>query len=55
VKIIRRNFQLALSVKLPLRTPIYNDLFGENLEKRMQIVDFWQRNYLKRNKLIKQN
>ena len=36
-------------------TPIYDDLFGENLEKRMQIVNFLQRNYLKRKQLIKQN
>ena len=37
------------------RTPIYDDLFGENLEKKMQIVNFLQRNYLKRNQIIKQS
>ena len=35
-------------------TPIYDDLFGENFEKKMQVVNFLQRNYLKRNQLIKQ-
>ena len=47
----------ALNVNLVVGTkiPKYDDLFGKNLENRILVAQFLQRNYQKRNKLLKQN